>query len=57
MNERSREKNEPWRGGRFYTAILPTDFPTKREIIFSWMVTLNSVGNVRRYFLNFVLKF
>jgi len=57
MNERSREKNEPRRGGRFYTAILPTDFPTKREIIFSWMVTLNFVGNVRRYFLNFVLKF
>ena len=57
MNERSREKNEPRRGGRFYTAILPTDFPTKLEIIFSWMVALNSVGNVRRYFLNFVLKF
>ena len=36
-------------GGRFYTAILPTE----HRIIFFWVVALNSVG----IFLNFELKF
>ena len=41
------------RGGRFYATILPTDY----KIIFFWAVELNSVGNFRRYFLKFALKF
>ena len=44
MNERSREKNEPWRGGRFYTAILPTDLPMELKIILFLALALNSVG-------------
>jgi len=50
-------KNEPQRGGRFFTVILPTELPMKSRIIFFWAVALNSVSNSRRYFLNFALKF
>jgi hypothetical protein len=41
------------RGGRFYTAILPTEL----KIIFFLAVALNLVGNFRRYILNFSPKF
>jgi hypothetical protein len=51
-NERSGEKINRG-GGRFYTVILPTEFPTDHRIIFFWVVALNSVGIV----LNFALKF
>jgi len=55
MNEEDGEKmnHEGGGGARSYTAMLPT----KHRIIFSWAVALNSVGNVRWYFLNFPLKF
>jgi len=46
-------KNKPWRGVRFYTAFLLTDFSMELKIIFSWAVALNSVG----IFLNFAIKF
>jgi len=50
-------KNEPRRGGRFYTAILPMKLPIEYRIIFFWAVALNSVSNSRQYFLKFTLKF
>ena len=55
MNEEDGEKinHEGGGGARSYTAMLPTE----HRIIFSWAVALNSVGNVRWYFLNFPLKF
>jgi hypothetical protein len=50
-------KNELWRGGRFYTVFLPMELPKEKKLIFFWAVELNSVGNFRRYFLKFALKF
>jgi hypothetical protein len=33
-NEEEQRKNEPWRGGRFYTAMFLMELLTKNRIIF-----------------------